>query len=53
MKVNIDPKKALSVASMVLGVAGVLLTNKVDANNRSAMKDELKKELLDELSKNK
>jgi hypothetical protein len=52
MKFKFDTTKALSIASTVLGVVGVLLSNKVDANNRKAMKSELKKELLEELRRN-
>lgn len=52
MKFKFDTTKVLSIASTILGVAGVLLSNKVDANNRKTMKSELKKELLEELRKN-
>lgn len=47
---KIDPAKALSVTVTVLGVAGTLLSGVVDKNNRNAMKQELKDELLKELS---
>lgn len=52
MKFKMDPTKVLSVTATLLGVAGTLLSNKVDANNRKAMKEELKKELMRELTKN-
>jgi hypothetical protein len=49
MKFKFDTTKALSIAVTVLGIAGTLLSNKVDSNNRKAMKSELKEELLREL----
>ena len=51
MKLKIDGKKALSIGVTVLGIAGTLLSGKVDNNNRKAMKEELKAELLKELRK--
>lgn len=51
--IKFDGTKVLSVAVAALGIAGTLLSNKVDSNNRKAMKDELKKELLDEITKGK
>lgn len=51
MKFKFDATKLLPVAVMLLGAAGTLLSNKVDANNRKAMKAELKEELLKELTK--
>lgn len=50
MKIKIDPVKALSIAVTTLTVVGNLLSVKVDANNRKAMKAELKNELLEEIS---
>lgn len=52
-EIKIDPKKVLSIGVTVLGVAGTLLSSKVEANNRQTMKEELKNELLNELSKGK
>lgn len=52
-KFNIDSKTALKVGSTVIGIAGLLISNLVDKNNRNDMKEELKKELLDEISKEK
>lgn len=52
MKFKFDPTKALSVAVTVLGVAGTLLSSKVESNNRKALKSELKEELMKELTKN-
>ena len=51
MKIKIDPAKILNVTVTVLGVAGTLLASKVEANNRKDMKDELKEELLKEITK--
>ena len=53
MKFKFDTAKALSITVTVLSVAGTLLSNKVDSDNRKAMKAELKRELLKELSKKK
>lgn len=50
-KFKIDPAKGLSIFVTILGVAGTLLSNKVEENARKTMKDEVKKEVLDELSK--
>ena len=52
MKFKLDPTKVLSVAVTVLGVAGTLLSSKVESNNRKAMKSELKEELMKEITKN-
>ena len=51
MKFKFDATKLLPVVVMMLGAAGTLLSNKVDANNRKAMKSEIKEELLKELAK--
>lgn len=53
MKIKFDASKLLPVAVMLLGAAGTLLSNKVDSNNRKAMKAEIKEELIKELSKKK
>ena len=47
---KVDGKKVLSVAVTGLGLALTLLNNKVESNNRQALKDELKDELLKELT---
>lgn len=52
LDLKFDGAKALSIGVTVLGVVGTLLSSKVDSNNRKAMKNELKDELLKELSKN-
>lgn len=49
-KFKIDPAKALSVTVTALGVVGTLLASKVQANDRKAMKAELKDELLKDLT---
>jgi hypothetical protein len=49
-KFKLDSAKALSIGVTLLGVAGTLLSSKVDDNNRKAMKSELKDELIKELS---
>lgn len=49
-KFEIDPAKVLSVTVTVLGIAGTLLSNKVEGNNRKKMKAEIKGELMKELS---
>ena len=48
-EIKIDPAKALSVTVTALGVVGTLLATKVQANERKAMKTELKDELMKEL----
>lgn len=48
-KPNIKPETVVSIALGVLGVAQVLLTNKKDANDRAAMKAELKEDLMKDL----
>ncbi len=50
---KIDPAKALSVGVTVLGLVGTLLTNKVEANNRKAMKEEILDELKKEIATEK
>ena len=49
MKIKIDPTKALSATVTVLTIVGTLLTTKVQANEKAAMKEEVLKEVLDEL----
>ena len=51
MKIKMDPTKVLSAVVSILGVAGMLLSNKVESDNRKTMKSELKEEILKELSK--
>ena len=51
MKFKFDATKALSIAATLLGVAGTILSNKVESESRKVMKSELKEELLKELTK--
>lgn len=51
MKFKFDSAKVLSIGVTALGVIGTLLSTKVHDNEQKAMKAELKKELLKELSK--
>lgn len=53
MKIKIDPTKALSITVTVLGVAGTILGSVAQKNDRQAMKDELRNEILDEILKTK
>lgn len=53
MKFKMDSAKLLSVAVTVLGVAGTLLSAKVQENERKTLKEELKNELAKELLKEK
>lgn len=48
--INLDAGKLLGVTITVLGVVTTILSNKADEYNRKAMKDELKTELLKELT---
>lgn len=47
---NIDFGKVAGIASTVIGVAGVLLSSVVEKNNKAELKNELKEELLKELT---
>ncbi len=49
MKIKFDSTQLLSLGVTVLGLAGTLLSKKVEASNREA----LKKEILEELLKKK
>lgn len=51
MKIKFDTSKILSLAVTILGVAGTLLSSKVESDNRKAMKDELLNELKKDLQK--
>ena len=50
---KVEPAKLLKVGAIVVGLAGTLLANAVAANDQQKMKDDLKKELLDELAAKK
>ena len=49
--IKIDPAKVLSATVTILGIAGTLLSAKVQANERAELKEELMKEVLAELKK--
>ena len=49
-KISIDRGKALGLLVTGLGVVVTILNSEVESNNRKTMKDELKKELLEELT---
>lgn len=53
MKIKFDSGKALNVAVVALSVAGTILGSKVKSNESKAMKEELKKDILEELNKKK
>lgn len=45
--------KITSIASTLASIAGALLNSKADALNRTIMKDEIKAEILSEITKSK
>lgn len=49
-KLKFDSTKALSITVTGLALLGTLLSNVVQSNDRKAMKNELKDELLKELT---
>lgn len=49
--VKIDSTKVLGIAVTVLGIAGTLLSNKVEENKMKDLKSELKDELIKEIKK--
>lgn len=53
MNIKFDAKKLLPLASMGLGLLGMVVSNITDANNRNNMKAEIKEELAKELLNNK
>lgn len=46
---KVDTKKVLNIAGIAVTVVGALISNKSQANERNALKEELKKELTEEL----
>lgn len=50
MKFKIDSKTVLGVAKIVFAVGGLIVAHKIEENNRKEDKEELKKELIEELS---
>lgn len=49
--IKIDSTKVLGIAVTVLGVAGTLLSNKVEENKMKELKIELKDEILKDIKK--
>lgn len=49
--IKIDLTKVLGIAVTVLGVAGTLLSNKVEENKMKDLKNELKDEILKDIKK--
>lgn len=49
--VKIDSNKVLGLAVTILGVAGTLLSTKVEENKMKSLKSELKDELMKEIKK--
>lgn len=50
-KFEVDSKNLLKVGASVVGIAGMLLSNIVAANDQKKMKDDLKDEIMKELTK--
>lgn len=53
MNIKIDAKKILPLLGGALTLAGVVVSNKIDANNRNDMKDQIKDEVLKDLLQKK
>ena len=51
--IKFDGTKVLPFVVTTMGIVGGLLSMVVDKNNRNTMKDELRKEILDEITKSK
>ena len=49
--IKIDSTKILGIAVTVLGIAGTLLSNKVEENKMKELKSELKDEILKDIKK--
>ena len=50
---KVDTKKVLNLASIAVTVIGAVISNKNQANERNTLKEELKKELTEELLNDK
>lgn len=50
---KIDSTKLLKIGSTFVGVAGLLISNVIEERDKKKMKEELKTELLVEMSKEK
>lgn len=51
--IKIDLKKVLPMVGGALTLAGMFVSSKIDSNNRNDLKEELKKEVLAELTSDK
>lgn len=51
--IKVDPKKVLPIVGGLLSVAGVVISNVIDTNNRKTMKSEIKDEILKEMLSDK
>lgn len=51
MKFNINGKTALKVGSVLLGIAVTVLQNKSEQMEKAKFKEDIKKEILNDLSK--
>lgn len=49
--IKIDSTKVLGIAVTILGIAGTLLSNKVEENKMKELKSELKDEILKDIKK--
>lgn len=49
--VKVDPTKALGFAVTVLGVAGTLLSSKLEDHKMKSLKDEVTKDVLKQINK--
>lgn len=52
MKFKVDSKMVLGAASLLLGVATMIVNDKKDSNSKAKLKEDIKKEVLESLSKN-
>lgn len=52
-KINIDPVKLLPILGGILTVTSMIVSNKIDSNNRNSMKKEIKEEIMRDLADNK
>lgn len=50
MKKKLDTTKLLSIAVTILGLAGTLLSSKLEEKSREEMKAEIKEELKEEIN---
>lgn len=50
-KIKIKPEAAITAATLVLGMAQMVLTNKKDAADRAVLKNEILEEVMNNLPK--